>query len=197
MIEHRTLLLGHTSPETAYVVEDYPYGFRLRCKIRYWIETAQKGAKKGQQRFMSQTTNPKKIGMGEVWNKPKASTYYMQAWLYLDGDSHVQHTGVGMWVTPEQYDRYRLNGVYDQMPENDRKVYNVLTKIAQRDAISWQRWSETIDIYVEAIKTTGEPPVMDNGTITKPGGGGYHYVGTANHELATALAHERIAQIRI
>lgn len=33
------VLSGHTSPETAYVVDDYPYGFRLRCKIRYWIET--------------------------------------------------------------------------------------------------------------------------------------------------------------
>ena len=29
-----TVLTGHTSPETAYVVSDYPYGFRLRCQIR-------------------------------------------------------------------------------------------------------------------------------------------------------------------
>jgi hypothetical protein len=46
------LLFGHTSPETAYVVEDYPYGFRLRCKIRYWLEFK---AKKGF-RLVSQTT---------------------------------------------------------------------------------------------------------------------------------------------
>ena len=28
----------HISPETAYVIDDYPYGFRLRCRIRYWLE---------------------------------------------------------------------------------------------------------------------------------------------------------------
>src|SRR5437762_10605235 len=32
------ILSGHISPETAYVVKDYPYGFRLRCQIRYWLE---------------------------------------------------------------------------------------------------------------------------------------------------------------
>lgn len=60
-------LHGHTTPETAFVVDDYPYGFRLRTQIRYWLET-----KKGHgQRFVSQTLNPK---TGQ-WNKPKAGTY--------------------------------------------------------------------------------------------------------------------------
>jgi hypothetical protein len=26
-----TILTGHTSPEIAYLINDYPYGFRLRC----------------------------------------------------------------------------------------------------------------------------------------------------------------------
>ena len=69
----RRILNGHTSPETAYVVQDYPYGYRLRCKIRYWLETATKGAKAGETRCMSQTTNPKLTG--EHWNTPKGSTY--------------------------------------------------------------------------------------------------------------------------
>ena len=30
----RTPLYGHTSPETAYVVADYPYGYRERTTIR-------------------------------------------------------------------------------------------------------------------------------------------------------------------
>ncbi len=59
-------LKGHVSPDTAFVVEDYPYGFRLRTQIRYWIETTKHG-----QRFVSQTMNPK---TGE-WNKPKSGTY--------------------------------------------------------------------------------------------------------------------------
>jgi hypothetical protein len=83
------LLSGHISPETAYLVEDYPYGFRLRCKIRYWIEYK---AKKGF-RFVSQTTNPKRPG--EVWNKPKASTYSLFGGaMFLDENEHVQFSGL-------------------------------------------------------------------------------------------------------
>lgn len=83
-----TLLPGHTSPETAYVVNDYPYGFRLRCKIRYWLEFSPKRGF----RFVSQTTNPKR---GDVWNKPKASTYArFGGAMFLDDDGHVQWAGL-------------------------------------------------------------------------------------------------------
>jgi hypothetical protein len=69
--EYTETLTGHTSPETAHVVNDYPYGFRLRTSIRYWIET-----KKGHgQRFCSQTLNPKT----GAWNKPKAGNYHVIA----------------------------------------------------------------------------------------------------------------------
>ena len=79
----------HTSPETAYVVDDYPYGFRLRCSIRYWLEF---NPKRGF-RFVSQTTNPKR---GNVWNKPKASTYFrFGGAMFLDDDGHVQWSGLG------------------------------------------------------------------------------------------------------
>lgn len=79
----------HVSPETAYVVADYPFGFRLRCKIRYWLDC---DPKRGV-RMMSQTTNPKAVG--EVWNKPKASTYSrFGAALFLDQHGHVQHSGL-------------------------------------------------------------------------------------------------------
>ncbi len=67
-------LSGHATPETAYLVEDYPYGFRLRCQIRFWLEF-----KKGHGfRLVSQTSNPKTeaargLPAGTVWNKPKAS----------------------------------------------------------------------------------------------------------------------------
>jgi hypothetical protein len=88
------LLSGHISPESAYLVEDYPYGFRLRCKIRYWIEFK---AKKGF-RFVSQTTNPKRPG--EVWNKPKASTYSMLGGaMFLDENEHVQFSGLNEYCS--------------------------------------------------------------------------------------------------
>ncbi len=80
-------LTGHTSPETAYVVADYPYGFGLRCSILYWVESNAKG-----HRLWSQTSNPKK---GGAWNKPKCSTYAdIGAAMYLDDEGHVQWEGL-------------------------------------------------------------------------------------------------------
>lgn len=80
------VLSGHVSPETAHVVADYPYGFRLRCQIRYWVETTKHG-----QRVVSQTTNPKR---GGTWNKPKASTYTDLRVLFVDEQGHVQNDGL-------------------------------------------------------------------------------------------------------
>ncbi len=82
------IFTGHVSPETAYVVDDYPYCFRLRCKIRYWMEFSPKRGF----RFVSQTTNPKN---GDVWNKPKASTYCrFGGCTYLNDESHVTWAGL-------------------------------------------------------------------------------------------------------
>ena len=84
------VLQGHTSEETAYLVDDYPYGFRLRCKIRYWLEYR---PKKGF-RFCSQTTNPKR---GDVWNAPKKSTYCELAVMGLNAEDHVTWTGCSIY----------------------------------------------------------------------------------------------------
>lgn len=85
------ILKGHVSPETAYEVADYPYGFRLRCKIRYWLEV---DPKRGV-RFVSQTTNPKR---GDIWNKPKKSTYArFGGAMFLDEQNHVQ------WAALSEY----------------------------------------------------------------------------------------------
>src|SRR6266566_9627426 len=87
------ILKGHVSPETAFVVDDYPYGFRLRCKIRYWLEYAPKRGV----RFVSQTSNPKR---GNVWNKPKASTYCrFGGCMVLDEQGHVKWSGLSEYCT--------------------------------------------------------------------------------------------------
>jgi hypothetical protein len=95
-------LTGHTSPETAYLVADYPYGFRLRCQIRYWLEfKAGRGF-----RLVSQTSNPKRPGT--VWNKPRASTYHVVAVMVIDEDDHVtiDTLSAGGWSTEERIDEY-------------------------------------------------------------------------------------------
>ncbi len=87
-----TPLYGHVSPETAYLVADYPYGRKVRCRIRYWIE---RHPSKGH-RFVSQTEHP----VGKYWNSPKRSTYspFGMA-MYLDEVGYVQWAVVGR--TPE------------------------------------------------------------------------------------------------
>lgn len=99
------ILKGHESPDTAYLVDDYPYGFRLRCQIRYWLEHD----KKHGVRFVSQTTNPKR---GNTWNKPKASTYARFAGcMFLDDAEHVQWSGAHEYMSAAELqawcDQYR------------------------------------------------------------------------------------------
>lgn len=62
----KQVIYGATSPETAIVVNNYPWGFKLKTSQRYWIETTKHG-----DRFITQTLNPKT----NVWCNPKKSTY--------------------------------------------------------------------------------------------------------------------------
>jgi hypothetical protein len=80
-------LYGYTSMENSYLVDDYPYGRTLRCKIRYWLE---KSPSKGF-RFVSQTEDPR----NGRWNNPKKSTYArFAANMYLDEHHHVVWRGL-------------------------------------------------------------------------------------------------------
>jgi hypothetical protein len=95
---------------SAYVVEDYPYGFNLRTSIRYWLESnPSKGV-----RFLSQTLNPK---TGR-WNKPKASTYSRFAGaMYLDEKGHVQ------WDSLTEYsDAAKVSSFLSDFPGADTAV---------------------------------------------------------------------------
>lgn len=78
------IIYGHTDENTAYVVDDYPYG-RDRTLMRYWLEYK----KNRGYRFVSQTLNPKT----KRWNNPHASTYdtYLLM-LRLFSDGHIHST---------------------------------------------------------------------------------------------------------
>lgn len=120
------VLQGHRSADTAFVVDDYPYSFRLRCKIRYWLEVNQKGT-----RFWSQTTNPKKGG--EVWNKPKASIYSVVGVICqvdeTDGKpdevGHIYWTGLSVYDLSKAEDfltKYRSGLTSEQVSEMERVI---------------------------------------------------------------------------
>ncbi len=124
------ILTNHTSPETAYVVNNYPYGWTLRCKIRYWIED---GGRKGQ-RFCSQTTNPKLAG--EVWNKPKKSIYAFVMVMFLNDQGHVKYEALATGSPAEIVnfrDRYA-----SQLSEWSRKALEYLEKVSRRvNPVCW------------------------------------------------------------
>ena len=131
-------LTGHTSPETAYLVADYPYGFKLRCRIRYWLE---RHPSRGF-RFVSQTSNPKVAGLH--WNKPKASTYaLLGAAMFLDEEGHVQ------WreLTP-----------YSSAAE----VATFLDTFPAADVSALVPWAVAKARYLERIQSNG-PTVDDRG----------------------------------
>jgi hypothetical protein len=129
------LLSGHISPETAYVVDDYPYGFRLRCKIRYWLEYNPKHGF----RFVSQTTNPKQ---GDRWNKPKASTYArFGAAMFLDEQDHVHWTGLSEYSDGQDAKTF-LDTFGAAIPDAGREVT--------------QRWV-TAKLAYDAARKPGDP----------------------------------------
>lgn len=119
-----TVLTGHTSADTAYLVEDYPYGFRLRCQIRYWIETTKHGS-----RVVSQTTNPKKPGT--VWNKPKASTYSDIRVLYIDdATGYVENAALSFYGDTEKIAAFEAAYGAALTSERDQKQLRLLKAIA-------------------------------------------------------------------
>ena len=81
------ILKGHTDFLSAYEIADYPYGFRLRCKKRVWIEWSEKRGG----RLMECTSNPKRsTSEHEVWNKPKAGTFArFGVAMFLDSNGFV------------------------------------------------------------------------------------------------------------
>jgi len=71
------------------IIDDYPYGFRLRTKIKYYMEENNKGT-----RLISQTLNPKT----NEWNKPKASNYDEVSIIVKEKETgHISHLGLSFY----------------------------------------------------------------------------------------------------
>lgn len=146
----KILPLIHNSPETGYLVEDYPYGFRLRCKIRYWLETNNKGT-----RFCHQTTNPK---CGNVWNKPKYSTYSHSMAMYLDDQNHVTWAGVTEHTDTKEFRAY-LDTYQDNITDYKKVVYITLLQEnfdAAKARLGNPEYGSALyrQAYLEAVGTT-------------------------------------------
>jgi hypothetical protein len=76
----RNYLYNHTSFETAYIVQDWPWGYKLRTEKRFWIESNKNG-----DRTISQTLDPR----SGKWCAPKKSTYYPVKIFYTSDQEKV------------------------------------------------------------------------------------------------------------
>ena len=130
------ILRGHTSPESAFIVNDYPYGFRLRCKIRYWLE---KRHGRGY-RLMSQTSNPKPAG--EIWNQPKASNYCLGlCFMFLNERGHVQWTCRDAFTLAGREFVEFAECWSDQLNDEERSTLALIGKLSrQLNPTSWANW---------------------------------------------------------
>jgi hypothetical protein len=94
------ILQGYSTQQTAYEVKDYPYGFRLRTSIFYWIES-----KPGHgDRFCTYTINPKN---GRA-NAPKCSTYSTFKFMYLNEKGHVTCGSIDAYDMDKFVDKFHF-----------------------------------------------------------------------------------------
>jgi len=106
--------------ETPLIVHNYPYGFRLRTDIRYYLETTNKGT-----RLTSQTLNPKT----NEWNKPKSSTYNTVAVMVKDKKTgYINHVGLGYYDNVSQ-NLALLKDVFDILNEQQLNALKEWVKI--------------------------------------------------------------------
>jgi hypothetical protein len=131
---------GHTSFETAYAVENYPYGFKERTTMYYWIETK---AGKGD-RLVTATINPKN---GKL-NKPKASTYSTFLVLYLNENGHVKQTGVSF------YEVAKNQAIFDFLLK-EVKIENI-SKVQQENIRAAFKSHWYAHLYYNSVKYTQE-----------------------------------------
>lgn len=131
----------HNSPESAYVIQDYPYGFTLRCKMRVWVETATKGSGKGRMRYCAQTTNPKIVDR-EVWNKPKCGNYSDLIIMYFNEKGYVEIASADGCDDPSRLVKFSET-YYNDLDETQKKRLDDIIKLSK--ILNTNSWKEFTD----------------------------------------------------
>jgi len=124
--------LNHNSEETAYLVNNYPWGYTLKTKRKYWIETTTRG-----DRFVFQTLNPKT----NKWCKPKKSTYSAVLALYIKDNGHVTYKGFNFgWSEIETINKFiDLIGGEDKLSAQQQKALKKARYIKKvQDSVTYE-----------------------------------------------------------
>ena len=132
------------SRETAYEIEDYPYGFHLRTSMFIWIEKNKRGM-----RVCRQTINPK---TGRE-NKPKKSVYYTYIRLYRNEEEHIKTYTFNMYSV-QDFLKAKTLGIFE---EQDKELMNSLWEsqrilsIRGRAIYSWYELEKIKDLTLEQL----------------------------------------------
>jgi hypothetical protein len=140
---------------------------------------------------VSQTTNPRRPG--QPWNHPKQFTYAPRMWMYLDEAGHVQPTGISQsGIDPHVDARLRLMGIYEQMPADDRLVYDEMLALSKAFPDRWDRWADNLAFIADQLREhANTPPEISNGVITRDGRP--VYIGDEAYRIAVAVARLHLA----
>lgn len=138
-----TPLYGHVSQETAHVDLDYPYGSRLRCMRRIWLETANKGVKRDQTRVMSQTSNPTRPDT--VWNKAHAGNYHDLVVLIKAGDTGYVSCSV-LHAYSDVLDYVAMEALFtSDTPEDVLKRFKTMKTLHRvYNKVSWDKYEAEV-----------------------------------------------------
>ena len=125
--------------DTAYVVEDWPWGYTLKTEARFWIETTKNG-----DRLCKQTLNPK----NGRWCKPKKSTYECVAVLAITDEGKVTYVGLGKYSATQ-------DKIADVLETID---FEKLTNEQKKQICQLNAWAEVMDNVTWEIRpATGTP----------------------------------------
>jgi len=171
------ILKNHTSLETAYKVENYPYGFRLRTAIYYWIETV---AKKGD-RFCSCTVNPK----SGRFNAEKKSTFTNIGFMFLDENNHVKWSGLNIYSKPEEVEAFINKVGEENLNEEQAKQYRHLTgkKVVEIDEFSGK--------VKKDFSVKWERETINNGWKTNEAGQKFYDKGEKGNYIEVKITFDR------
>jgi hypothetical protein len=137
-----------TVPPNAFIIHDYPDGFRIKCKKANWVERADKGAKKGEFRLVTATSD-ERHERPDFWRQPHAGNYYPVLLAYqvedpgAEDDGHIHIAVVSAYDGPLKFAEFQrrfgasLGGDLDYVA----RALDAAERISRRyNATSWREF---------------------------------------------------------
>lgn len=178
------LLVGHVSPETAFVVKSSDQA-RMKPRrdahlMRFWVQTRETGRKTGLQRLMHQSTY--RCQPGE-WNPPQHGTYAPLVIMYLDEHGKFRDDNL-FWraQSPLSARAFRKSSLYSQLDDAQRVIFEQMCEKARaKHPEMWAKFEDGARTLAGCIRATGEEPKPGDEPWVSPDGSVTIEHGFAEH----------------